>query len=298
MPMTRRLLLAATASLPGLGAAPAWAQGEMTVAFAGSMGVVMDRGLGPAFSARTGVGFQGIGQAAMGLAHLLAGKALVADVFVSVSAAPVRVVEAAGLTSRGVAFASTEMVLAYAPESAFAARLAKAGADWRAILTAPGFRLGRTDPASDPQGQYVLYALQLAEAYYKLPGFAARVAGAVENPAQIFAEPSLLARLQNGQIDATLTYRSAAVSQHLPFIELPPEINLSDPAMAGDWYGRAALELHGETLHPSPLVFYAAVLRNAPNPRAAAAFVAFLRGAAGQRILARDGYGPGKGEDI
>jgi molybdate/tungstate transport system substrate-binding protein len=279
-------------------ASPALAAGKVTVAFAGSMGLVMDRGLGPAFSARTGTRFQGIGQAAMALAHLLAGRALSADVFVSVSAAPVRVVEAAGLAARAVPFASTQMVLAYAPESVFATRFAQPGADWRAILTTPGLRFGRTDPAADPQGQYVLYALQLAEAYYQLPGFAMRVAGAVENPAQIFTEPSLLARLQDRQIDATLTYKSAAVSQRLPYIELPPEVNLSDPALAKDWYSRAALNLHGRTLHPSPLVFYAAVLKNAPNPAAAAAFAAFLASAAGQAILARDGYGPGKGHSI
>ncbi|GLR68714.1 hypothetical protein GCM10010909_33960 [Acidocella aquatica] len=298
MPTTRRLLLAAAASMLGLAAAPAWAAEKVVVAFAGSMGVVMDRGLGPVFSARTGTRFEGIGQGAMALAHLLAGRALNADVFVSISAGPVKVVEAAGLAEGAVPFASTEMVLAYAPESAYAARFARAGADWRKILAAPGLRFGRTDPASDPQGQYVLYALQLAEAYYKLPGFAARVAGAVENPAQIFAEPSLLARLQDGQIDATLTYKSAAVSQRLPFIELPPEVNLSDPALATTWYGRAGLSLDGKTLHPGPLVFYAAVLKNAPNPRAAAAFAAFLSSPAGQAILARDGYGPGKGESI
>lgn len=295
MPLSRRFLLTGCA---GLLATPAFAAGKVTVAFAGSMGLVMDRGLGPAFSARTGTQFQGIGQAAMALAHLLTGKALRADVFVSVSAAPVRVVEAAGLTARATPFASTQMVLAYAPGSAFAARFARAGADWRRILATPGLRFGRTDPAADPQGQYVLYALQLAEAYYHLPGFAARVAGAVENPAQIFTEPSLLARLRDGQIDATITYRSAAMSQHLPFIELPPEINLSDPTMAQGWYSRAALPLHGRILHPGPLVFYAAVLNNAPNPAAAAAFAAFLGSSAGQAILARDGYGPGMGQNI
>ncbi len=295
MSASRRFLLAGGACLL---ASPAFAAQAVTVAFAGSMGMVMDRGLGPAFSARTGAPFHGIGQAAMALAHLLAGKALIADVFVSVSAAPVRVVEAAGLAASAAAFASTEMVLAYAPGSAFAARFAQAETDWRAILATPGLRFGRTDPAADPQGQYVLYALQLAEAYYKLPGFAARVAGAVENPAQIFTEPSLLARLQDGQIDATLTYKSAAVSQHLPFITLPPEVNLSDPALAKGWYSRAGLRLHGKTLHPSPLMFYAAVLKNAPNPRAGAAFAAFLSSAAGQAILTRNGYGPGMGQNI
>jgi molybdate/tungstate transport system substrate-binding protein len=300
---SRRLLLAATACLLSLGAAPAMAGGKIIVAFAGSMGVVMDRGLGPAFTAQTGTQVQGIGQAAMGLAHLLAGKSLYADVFVSVSPAPIKIVEAAGLSASAAPVASTSIVLAYSSKSQFFSTFAAAkGADWAKILTSPGLRFGRTDPATDPQGQYVLYALQLAEKYYKLPGLAAQVAGPIQNPAQIFAEPSLLARLQDGQIDATLGYESAVISQHLPFFALPPEINFSNPALAARWYSKASLTLSAngqtKTTHPSPLVFYATVLKNSANPQAAQAFVTFLNSPHGQEILAHYGYNPGVGKNI
>jgi len=297
-----RMLAAATCLLLA-GIAPAKAGGKITVAYAGSMGVVMDRGLGPAFTAKTGTQFQGLGQAAMGLAHLLSAKSLQADVFVSVSAAPIRVVEAAGLADHARPIASTSIVLAYAPKSPFAAAFAAAkGDDWTKILTSPSLRFGRTDPATDPQGQYVLYTLQLAETYYKQPGFAAAVAGNSQNPAQIFAEPSLLARLQDGEIDATLGYESAVISQHLPFIALPPEINFSTPAFAKDWYRKASLTLtengKTKTTHPSPLVFYAAILKNAANPRGAQAFVTFLNSPQGQSILEQYGYDPGKGPSL
>ena len=297
-----RILLAGVISLCAGGAAPAWAGGSVTVAYAGSMGVVMDRGLGPAFTAASGTRFHGIGQAAMGLAHLIVSKTMAADVFVSVSAAPAELVERAGFASQAVPVASTAMVLAYSPKSRFAAAFAAAkNGGWTKILDNPALRFGRTDPAVDPQGQYVLFTLQLAQAYYKLPGFAAQVAGAPGNPAEIFAEPSLLARLQDGQIDATLSYKSAVISQHLPYMNLPPQINLSSPAFASA-YRRAALTLTlkgmRRTLHPRPLVFYAQVLKNAPDPQAAQAFMAFLSGPQGQKILARDGYGPGLGKRL
>jgi len=300
--MFTRRSLAAAACLFALAALPAQAAGKITVAFAGSMGVVMDRGIGPAFTAATGTQFQGIGQAAMGLAHLLAGKSLTADVFVSVSAAPIKVVEKAGLATSAAPIASTSIVLAYSPKSAFAPKFAGAAYDsWPELLATPGLRFGRTDPAVDPQGQYVLYTLQLAEAYYKLPGFATKLAGPVENPAEIFAEPSLLARLQDGEIDATLGYKSAVLSQHLPFITLPAEINFGSPAFKDD-YKKASLTLTvkgvTKTTHPSALVFYATVLKNAPNPEAAAAFVAFLNSPQGQKILGAYGYDPGKGKSI
>jgi molybdate/tungstate transport system substrate-binding protein len=291
-------LLLTTALLLGA-ATSARADGAITVAFAGSMGVVMDRGLAPAFEAATGTKVHGIGQAAMALAHLITGKSITPDVFVSVSQPPMKLVEAAGLADHAIPVASTSIVLAYAPKSSFAAQLAAKNADWPTILTTPGLRFGRTDPAADPQGQYVLYTLQLAEIFYKHPGLTQQVAGAPENPAEIFAEPSLLARLESGQIDATLGYESAIISQHLPFIPLPAAINFSNPALARSSYDKASLTLTikgvTKTLHPSPLVFYAAVLKNAANPQAATEFVKFLNGPQGQSILAQYGYNPGKG---
>jgi molybdate/tungstate transport system substrate-binding protein len=299
----RRWMIAASTLLLATGVAPAQAAGKITVAYAGSMGVVMDRGLSPAFTANTSTQVQGIGNAAMAIAHLLTAKSMNADVFISVSAAPIKVVETAGLADSAAPIASTSVVLAYAPKSHFAPAFAAAkDGDWTKILTSPGFRLGRTDPTVDPQGQYLLYTLQLAEKYYKLPGFATQVAGSTLNPAQIFAEPSLLARLEDGQIDATLGYESAVVSQHLPFITLPPEINFTTPSLSKNWYSKASLTLtvNGEakTMHPSPLVFYATVMKNAANPQAAQAFVTFLNSPQGQKIFEQYGYGPGKGKNI
>ena len=301
----RRWLIAAIISLLALGVGAGAAQAKdqnITVAYAGSMGVVMDYGLAPAFTAKTGTRVHGIGEAAMALAHLITAKEMNPDVFVSVSAAPIKIVEEAGLVRSATPVASSAMVLAYSPKSKFAAQFAAPNADWTKILASAGLRFGRTDPSVDPQGQYVLFALQLAEIYYKIPGFAQKVAGPVMNPAQLFAEPSLLARLQEGQIDATLGYESAVLSQHLPFITLPAEINFSDPAFERSWYAKAMLTLRQggamKTLHPTPLVYYATVLNNAEHAQAAEAFVKFLNSPQGQELFAKYGYNPGKGPSI
>jgi molybdate/tungstate transport system substrate-binding protein len=295
----RRTILAGTGALiASAGFGKANAGTKISIVFAGSMGVVMDQGIGPAFQAKTGIAYHGLGQAAMALAHLLAAKSVVADVFVSVSPGPVKVVEAAKLATKAVPVASTEIVLAYGPKSKFAAQFAAAPADVPKLLTLPGLRFGRTDPQADPQGAYVLYALQLAELYYKQPGLALKVAGPMENPSEIFAEPSLLARLQDGQIDATLGYESAVISQKLPYIKLPPEINFSTPSLAASWYSKATLTLKGKPAHPGPLVFYAAIMENAANPAGAAAFVDYLTSAPGQALFAKYGYNPPLGASI
>lgn len=270
----------------------------LRVAYAGSMGVVMDRHLGPAFAQSAGIDYQGIGQGAYGLARLLAARALRADVFVSITPGPVTVLQRAGLVDRTVPVASTQMVIVYSPRSRFAPALraaAQGRRSWWRVLETPGLRFGRTDPAVDPQGQNIVFTMLLAERYYRQPDLVRRILGIAQNPEQIFTEPSLLSRLQAGQLDAASGYRSAAISHHLPYIPLPDAINLSDPARLAEPGVQLSLRLPDgtpETLHPQPLVFYAAVLKNATQPRLAQAFVDFLRSARGQALLRAQGYGP------
>ena len=268
----------------------------LRVAYAGSMGAVMDRALGPAFAKVQHVQYQGIGQGSYALAHLVASKQLRVDVFVAITPGPIRVLQMAGLVDHAVPVASTRMVVVYSPGSRFAADF-KAAADgkkaWYAVLQQRGLRFGRTDPATDPQGGSVLLALQLAARYYHQPDLLEQVAGKYQNPRQLFAETSLMSRLEAGQIDATLGYASAAYSFHLPTINLPAEIDLADPALQATWYAKAGLTLaNGKRIEAQPLVFYAAVLKDAAHPALGHAFVRMLTSKQGQAALRGHGYGP------
>ena len=297
--MRRRAFLAGLSLL----AMPARAGTVLRVAFAGSMGVVMDRVLGPAFAEANDVSYQGTGQGSYALARLIAAKTMRADVFVSITPGPVRVVQQAGLAEEAVPIASTRMVLAYAPRSRFAPAFAEAAqghGKWWEILQTQGLRFGRTDPLTDPQGQNIIFTLELAERYYHAPGLAEAVLGPLLNPEQIFAEPSLLSRLEAGQIDASAGYHSAVASHRLPFIALPDEINLGDPAFGAEWYSHATIALpqpDGTTkvVRPQPLVFYAAVPSNAPDPALGRRFVDFLTSPQGQEMLRRGFYDSPKG---
>ncbi|MDE2516261.1 MAG: extracellular solute-binding protein [Rhodospirillales bacterium] len=295
--MRKTILVLSAACVLGAGGGVAHAAGgAVSVAFAGSMGAVMDHGIGPAFTKQSGEIVQGRGAGALGLAHLIVAKTITPDVFISISPGPIKVVEEAHIAAgQAVPVATTAVVLAYDTKSPFAASIKKDGVK---ALAQPKLRFGRTNPATDPLGQYSLFALQRAEAIYHLPGFAAKVAGPNENPRQIFTEPSILARLAAGQIDASFAYQSYAFSQHVPYVTLPDTLNFSNPALAAE-YAKASLTMtvKGKTVtaHPGPLVFYAVALRDAPHPAAAKAFIAFLQSAAGQKILHDFGYGPPKG---
>lgn len=283
----------------------AHAEDLIRVTYAGSMGVVMDKALGPTFAQQAHAQYQGQGQGAYGMARLLISKKLAADVFVSITPGPIALLQKAGLVDEAVPVASTTMVIAYNPKSRFAAALQAAAAGgnttpWWKVLQSPGLRLGRSDPAVDPQGQNIIFTMMLAEKYYKQPGLAKSVLGDTENPSQVFSEGGLLSRLESGEIDASSGYESATRSAHLPFVALPDEINLSNPTLNKAWYDTVSFPItnakgNTETLTPQPLVFYAAVLKNAPDPENAKAFVAFLQSDKGQALLAADGYGKPKG---
>ena len=276
------------------------------VAYAGSMGVVMDRFIGPAFAKANGVEYQGIGQGSYGLARQLEGKLLQADVFVAITPGPIDIVKKAGIIGTAVPVASTQMVIAYSRKSKFVPDFEAAAQGkklWYEVLQTPGLRFGRTDPATDPQGQNIIFTTLLAQNFYKQPGLAERILGGYQNPQQIFTETSMLSRLEAGQIDASSGYLSAARSHHLPFIELPDEINLSNPEMDAKWYQTVQFSIklaNGKeaTLNTQPLVFYATVMKDSKQPALAEKFVQFMQSPEGQKMLADNGYSPPKGGPI
>jgi molybdate/tungstate transport system substrate-binding protein len=101
----------------------------------------------------------------------------------------------------------------------------------------------------------------------------------------------MMARLQAGQLDASAAYKTQPAAMAIPFIALPREINLGDGALE-DRYRSASVALNGKTLHPAPLVFYAAALRDAPHRALADRFVVWLASDAARAIMTRYNYDP------
>jgi molybdate/tungstate transport system substrate-binding protein len=294
--MNRRTWIAAGAGFAGAaltGNAFAQSLTPLDVAYAGSMGSMMEGPVKAAVAKTLGIDMHGRAQGSDALAQLIAGGSIPVDVFVPVTAGPMVTVIKAGKALHAVPIARTEMVIAYSPKSSYAnafANAGKAGAmPWYQILQQPGFRFGRTDPATDPQGRNIIFTMQLAEAYYKQPSMAAKILGDAVNAAQIFAEPTVEARLQSGELDAASAYRIQPGPFGLPFVQLPEEINLGNQSMHTA-YQRASLELNGKTYRPQALVYYAAALTGAPHADKAAAFVQWFSSAEAEAILQKYAY--------
>jgi molybdate/tungstate transport system substrate-binding protein len=291
--VSRRGFLSAAAAA-GLLLGPAVAAQIVEVAYAGSMAPLMEGGLKAAAGRALGLDLHGRAQGASALAELIAGGSLRPDVFLSVTPGPMETVLASGHADRALPIAHTEMVIAYSPRGRFASDFARAAAGgtppWWEILQRPGCRFGRSDPAADPQGRNIIFVFRLAEQVYRQPGLAARVLGPVQNPRQIFAETMLEARLQSGQLDAAAAYRVQPGAFQIPYLRLPPAINLGGPLPAAA--NALRLDLSGHSYRPQPLVYYAAVLQPAPHPQAAARLVAWLQAPEAQQILRRAAYDP------
>ena len=281
---------------------------DIRVTYAGSMGKVMDQGLGPAFAKADNGEYQGQGQGAYGMARLLASHKIEADVFVSITPGPMQILKDAGLIDDAVPVASTSMVVAYSPKGKHAEQFEQASqkkdGSWLNLLAQKDVSFGRTDPYVDPKGQNIVFTLMLAEKYYNMPGIADKVLGSLQNPEQTHQEGGLLARLESGQVDAAAGYESEVRSAHLPYVALPDEINLSNPAMAKQWYDTVSFTIkdskgQDQVLHTQPMVFYAAVLKNAPNGvEQGQKFVTFMQSAEGQKVFKTFGYAAPKGDSV
>jgi molybdate/tungstate transport system substrate-binding protein len=292
-------MAASAASLVAASAQRSFAQAltVLDVPYAGSMGSMMEGPIKSTAASALSIDMHGRAQGSDALAKLIVAGSIPADVFIPVTPGPIMTVLKAGKASAGIPIARTEMVIAYSPKSKYAQQFADAAAGkrgampWYHALQQPGIRFGRTDPMTDPQGRNIIFTFQLAEIYYKQAGLTQKILGDTINTAQIFAEPTVEARLQSGELDAASAYKIQPRPFNLPFINLPDEINLGNQSMR-DRYQQASLTLADKTLHPEALVYYAAIITGSPHADKADAFVKWLTSPNGQAIFRQFAYDP------
>jgi molybdate/tungstate transport system substrate-binding protein len=266
----------------------------LDVAYAGSMGSMMEGPIKSAAAHTLKIDFHGRAQGSTALAQLIAGGSIRPDIFIPVTPGPALTILRAGKADSAQPIACTEMVIAYSPKSRFASRFdaaAKRKEDLWKILLEPNLRFGRTDPVTDPQGRNIIFTMMLAEKLLSLPGIAAKILGPAVNPHQIFTEPTVMARLQSGELDAASAYKIQPGPFNLPYIALQPEINLSGERVHTD-HPEISLTVNSKTYQPEPLIFYAAALNDAPNKLGAAAFAQWLIDAEAQAIFRGYNYDP------
>ena len=272
--------------------------GTASVAYASSLQFLNENDVKPAFTAATGAGYTGTGNASGTLEQFISSGEIKPNVFESVGGDNITPLEPK-FTNWYVQYASTSMVIAYNPKSKYASEF-KAYADgskplstlFSSLLQTPGLKLGRTDPNTDPQGRDFIYMLELAQKYYHLPSdTVSKILGTTDfgtsSSSQIYAESSLDSTLQSGQLDASSAFITQAKELGLDYIPLPAAINLGDASLAST-YKTASVTIKSGTKTGSPQDIDITII-GTPTP-AAEAFVAYTLSPAGLAQYKQGGF--------
>jgi molybdate/tungstate transport system substrate-binding protein len=95
------------------------------------------------------------------------------------------------------------------------------------------------------------------------------------NP-QITLEEILVTALDTGEADVVPLYKHEAIERNIPFIRLPDEINLGQPAFAS-YYKQASCSVKEDTkVYGEPIVFLATVPTTVSNYNGTTSFGKFL----------------------
>jgi extracellular solute-binding protein len=96
--------------------------------------------------------------------------------------------------------------------------------------------------------------------------------------------------VRSGRFDAALMHLNRAREAHLPFITLPDQINLGDPALASTYATATYIDpVTGAKATARPDVYTVTIPSTVQNPAGALAFVLFLLSHKGQDILVHGG---------
>ena len=196
--------------------------------------------------------------------------------------------------SWSIRFATNEIVIAFSEKSKYSKDINSN--NWMDLLQKPDVIYSRSDPDSDPCGYRTIFTFMLAEKFYSKPGLTDKMTS--KNKEYIRPkEVDLVALLESNAIDYMFQYKSVAIQHGLKYIELPKEINLSDP-LKNNIYSSVSTFVAGSKpgikmkVSGDYINYSITVLDNAPQKEEAVNFVEFLVGPEGVEIFKKNGQEP------
>lgn len=187
-------------------------------------------------------------------------------------------------------FARNRMVIAYTDRSRHSDVISTE--NWWRVLQRPDVEVGRSDPDLDPNGYRTLLVLRLAERHYDEPGLEERLLARAPPRNVRPKESDLVGLLEAGEMDYSWSYESMARAAGLRYVQLPPQVDLGEPARA-DEYRAVAVRVTGRTpgdtleFRGEPIVYGLSIPRAAPHRELAERFVGWLFSPDGREVLRR-----------
>jgi molybdate/tungstate transport system substrate-binding protein len=155
-----------------------------------------------------------------------------------------------------------------------------ASSDWSAAfkaLASGGVKVGISDPNADPAGLRGWLVLEAAGSLYSTSNQSAYSASLLQGKANVTgsAAANMVAPLQAGQFQFLFIYRSAAIAQHLGYLQLDHKVNLGDPKLAAS-YALLTYKLATGQTKGAPIILCMTIPTNAPHASEAVQFVQYL----------------------
>lgn len=185
-------------------------------------------------------------------------------------------------------FVTNAITFVYTAKSKYAGEITPD--NWYQILSRPGVQIGRSNPDTDPSGYQTVQMLNLAEKFYKQPGLEAAILANAPKTNMRDTETELIAALESGQIDYLAIYRSDARQHNFTYLQLPPQIDLSDAQYTSS-YAEATAKTANGSLKGAPIVYAVTIPTDAPQRYWALKYTQFLLGSQGQEIMKAKGFG-------
>jgi molybdate/tungstate transport system substrate-binding protein len=197
------------------------------------------------------------------------------------------------------AFARNKMVIIFTNTSIYADEITTN--NWQEILTRDGVEVAHSEPNDDPCGYRAVIVYNLSSQFYNNPSIEEKLIENTPSTNIRSTETDLLAILDAGEVDYVFIYRSIAVQHKYRFVELPPELSLSEIEHKDFYYNGTCTLSDGTVIHGAPIVYGITIPINAEHPETAQEFVEFILGSSGQQIMEKNGQPsivPAKTNDI
>ena len=271
------------------------AGGTVNVFYAGSLTSLNENLVGPAFASADGYTYQGKSAGSLAIANQIKGHVAAPDVVEFADPAVNATLTGpsnGNYVSWYFTYARSELVIGFDPRSKFAAAFRQVQdhrLPWYRALLQPGLRIGRTDPNIDPKGYRALFMAGLAQRVFHLRHFKRAVFGADLNPAQIFPEEVLVARMLTGQVGAGVFYLSEVRDLGIPYITLPPQVNLGDLKLRRLYATQNYTTDKGVRVVGAPILYTLTIPSTVKDMDGAQAFVRFVLSKRVRSVSARHG---------
>lgn len=196
--------------------------------------------------------------------------------------------------SWSIRFATNEIVIAYREKSKYSNEIN--AQNWFDLLQRKDVVFSRSDPDSDPCGYRTIFTFMLAEKFYNKAGLTSMMLSKDKEYIRP-KEVDLVALLESNAIDYMFQYKSVAIQHGFKYIELPKEINLSDPSKT-DLYNKVSYDVAGSkpgtrmTVKGDYINYSITVLDNAPEKEEAVKFLVFILSPDGRKIFRDNGQDP------